>query len=175
MGTAALAFAGVSAFSQYRAGQAQAAQLKAQAQQYNLEARQQAIIYKQQAADVLARLNEHLSTTIATAAASGIQALEGSALSLQNYAISEAANEYATARDNELIATQMGKFKADVAKSGAKSAMQSGLLNAGASLAMGYYGYKQAGQSSLLNSSVPGGGQVGLDMRSLSTTETAAV
>ena len=147
MAAAGLAVSAVGAFSQIRQGQAIEAQMKAQAQQQELQAKQQAIAYKQQAADTLKRLNEHLATSTATAAASGIEALSGSALALNNYAISEAANEYAMARDNQLIATSMGKFQADISRASGKAAAQAGYLGAAVSLGTGYMNYTQLAPS----------------------------
>ena len=148
MAAAGLAFSAVGAFAQIRQGQAMEAQMKAQAQQQELQAKQQAIAYKQQAADTLKRLNEHLATSTATAAASGIEALSGSALALNNYAISEAANEYAMARDNQLIATSMGKYQADVSRASGKAAAQAGYLGAAVSLGTAYTSYMQLAPTS---------------------------
>ena len=173
MAAAGLAFSAVGALSQMRQAQAVQAQLQAQAQQQELQAKQQAIAYKQQAADTLKRLNEHLATSTATAAASGIEALSGSALALNNYAISEAANEYAMARDNELIALSMGKYKADVSRASGKAAAQAGYLGAITTLGTGYMNYTQlaptaTSQSSLVTRSLKdsaGYGILGKDPR----------
>ena len=176
-----LAFAGVSAYAQLKQGQAQATQFKAQAQQAKLEGRAKAIAYKQQGADILTRLNEHLASSTARVAASGIDALSGSALSLSNYAISQGSLEYSTARDNQTIAEDMGIYHSKIAKSAASNARTSSLLSAGATLGMGYMGYRQAGGKSLLPSfgtgaglpASQGGGVIGVPLNVNSTGSLA--
>ena len=147
MSTAALAFAGVSAFSQYRAGQAQQTMYDAQAKQAEIQARSEAIAYKQKSADILSKLNETLASTVANAAANGIDALSGSALALQNYSIREGGLEYHQARDNAAVVKAMGQHQATIYRSAGKTAFQQGVLGAATTLGSGYLQYKELAPS----------------------------
>ena len=174
--------AGLQAYSQVRQGEAQAAQFKAQAQDAELKGRADAIAYKQRAADALTKLNETLASTTARASASGIDALSGSALSLQNYAISQGGLEYQAATDNSTIAEAMGRRQAQIYRTAGKNARTSGYLNAAASIGMGYVAYGQLKGSTLLNlkQTVPGaipassgGGAIGVPLNLNSTSRFA--
>lgn len=147
MAAAGLAFSAVGALAQIRQGQAMQAQMEAQAQQAEIQAKNREIEAKQRAADHLKRLNETLASTTARAAANGIQALEGSALALTNYAIAEGGREYQLSMDNATIAKSMGDYQSKVYKSAGKSAMQQGILGAGLSLGQGYLTYGQLAPS----------------------------
>jgi hypothetical protein len=148
MAAAGLAFSAVGALSQIRQAQAVQAQMKAQAQEAEIQAKNREIEAKQRAADHLKRLNETLASTTARAAANGIQALEGSALALQNYAIAEGGREYQLAMDNAAIAKSMGAYQSKVYKSAGKTAMQQGILGAGLTLGQGYMAYSQLAPAS---------------------------
>lgn len=139
---------GAQAFMQYRAGQAQQAMYDAQARQAEIEARSRAIQAKQAAADKLTQMNSVLASITANAAANGVDALSGSALSLQNYAIREGSIEYHLAQDNAGIAESMGQYQASIYRSAGKQAYQQGLLSAATTLASGYYGAKAGQQQS---------------------------
>ena len=103
---------------------------------------------QQAAADKLTQMNSVLASITANAAANGVDALSGSALSLQNYAIREGSIEYHLAQDNAGIAESMGQYQASIYRSAGKQAYQQGLLSAGTTLASGYYGAKAGQQQS---------------------------
>ena len=121
---------GVSAYSSWRQGAYARAEYDARAAQERLRGRAQALQYKQQGIEVLRRLNENLASTVARAAAGGVDPLSGSALNLQNYAMREGMRDYNQSRDNALIATGMSEYQAQQYKAAGKAAYRSGLLSA---------------------------------------------
>jgi len=120
----------VGAYSSWRQGAYARAQYDAQAAQERLRGRAQALQYKQQGIEVLRRLNENLASTVARAAAGGVDPLSGSALNLQNYAMREGMRDYNQSRDNALIATGMSEYQAQQYKAAGKSAYRSGMIGA---------------------------------------------
>ena len=122
--------AGVSAYSTWKQGAYARAEYDARAAQEKLRGRAQALQYKQQGVEVLRRLNENLASTVARAAAGGVDPLSGSALNLQNYAMKEGMRDYNQSRDNALIATGMAEYQAKQYKAAGKAAYRSGLIGA---------------------------------------------
>lgn len=127
--------AGTQAYSAWRGGAVARAQYDAQAAQERLRGRAQALQYKQQGINVLRQLNENLASTVARAAAGGVDPLSGSALNLQNYAMREGSRDYNQSRDNAIIATGMANYQAQQYKAAGKAAYRSGMLTAATSLA----------------------------------------
>jgi len=127
--------AGTQAYTSWRGGALQRAQYDAQAAQERLKGRAQALQYKQQGINVLRQLNENLASTVARAAAGGVDPLSGSALNLQNYAMREGVREYNQSRDNAIIATGMSEYQAQQYKAAGKAAYRSGMIQAATSLA----------------------------------------
>jgi hypothetical protein len=127
--------AGTQAYSSWRTGALQRAEYDARAAQERLRGRAQALQYKQQGVETLRRLNENLASTVARAAAGGVDPLSGSALNLQNYAMREGARDYNQSRDNALIATGMAEYQAQQYKAAGSAAFRSGMLEAVTSLA----------------------------------------
>lgn len=121
---------GIQAYSAWREGAYARAEYDARAAQEKLRGRAQALQYKQQGIEVLRRLNENLASTVARAAAGGVDPLSGSALNLQNYAMREGMRDYNQSRDNALIATGMSEYQAQQYKAAGKAAYRTGLLSA---------------------------------------------
>ncbi len=121
---------GIQAYSAWREGAYARAEYDARAAQERLRGRAQALQYKQQGIEVLRRLNENLASTVARAAAGGVDPLSGSALNLQNYAMREGMRDYSQSRDNALIATGMAEYQAQQYKAAGKAAYRTGLLTA---------------------------------------------
>jgi hypothetical protein len=136
MAQVAMIVAGVlTAYSSFRGGQYARAEYDAKAAQERLRGRAQALQYKQQGINVLRQLNENLASTVARAAAGGVDPLSGSALNLQNYAMREGARDYNQSRDNAIIATGMAEYQAQQYKAAGKAAYRSGMIQAATSLA----------------------------------------
>ena len=136
MAQVAMIVAGVlTAYSSFRGGQYARAEYDAKAAQERLRGRSQALQYKQQGINVLRQLNENLASTVARAAAGGVDPLSGSALNLQNYAMREGVRDYNQSRDNAIIATGMSEYQAQQYKAAGKAAYRSGMIQAATSLA----------------------------------------
>jgi len=122
--------AGTQAYTSWRGGALQRAQYDAKAAQERLRGRSQALQYKQQGINVLRQLNENLASTVARAAAGGVDPLSGSALNLQNYAMREGVRDYNQSRDNATIATGMAEYQAKQYKAAGSAAFRQGVLGA---------------------------------------------
>jgi hypothetical protein len=118
------------AYSSFRGGQYARAEYDAKAAQERLRGRSQALQYKQQGINVLRQLNENLASTVARAAAGGVDPLSGSALNLQNYAMREGVRDYNQSRDNATIATGMAEYQAKQYKAAGSAAFRQGVLGA---------------------------------------------
>jgi hypothetical protein len=131
MAQVAMIVAGVlTAYSSFRGGQYARAEYDAKAAQERLRGRSQALQYKQQGINVLRQLNENLASTVARAAAGGVDPLSGSALNLQNYAMREGVRDYNQSRDNATIATGMAEYQAKQYKAAGSAAFRQGVLGA---------------------------------------------
>ena len=128
----------VSTTMQVLAARQQKAIYNAQAAQERLKGRAKATEYKNQAANVMRRLNETLSTTIARASV-GADPLSGSALTMNNFAISEAAGEYYTSKDNQVLALSNADAQANIYKAAGQQAMMTGYANAIGTVSTGTY------------------------------------
>jgi len=142
------AAAAVMAVGSIAAGRAQKAAYNAQAAQAKIRGKMQAIKYKQQAADTMARLNQTLASTVARAAV-GQDPTSGSALSLQNYALREGASEIGTSKDNAILSVENANYQADIYRRAGNAAMTSAYINAAGSLAGGVAKQNQVGWPSL--------------------------
>jgi len=146
MAQVAMIVAGVlTAYSSFRGGQYARAEYDAKAAQERLRGRSQALQYKQQGINVLRQLNENLASTVARAAAGGVDPLSGSALNLQNYAMREGDRDYNQSRDNATIATGMTEYQAKQYKAAGSAAFRQGVLGAVTSLAMTGAGASKGG------------------------------
>lgn len=132
-----VALAAVSAAGQIASGRAQQGAYNAQAEQARIQGRSQAIQYRQQGAMVLRNLNETLASTVAMAAAGGVDPSSGSARIMQNFARAEAYAEYGTALDNAVLAKAGAETQAQVYRMGGRAAALSGFVNAAGSLGQG--------------------------------------
>jgi len=128
----------VSTAMQIQAARQQKAIYNAQAAQERLKGRAKATEYKNQAANVMRRLNETLSTTIARASV-GADPLSGSALTMNNFAISEAAGEYYTSKDNQVLALSNADTQANIYKAAGQQAMMAGYADAIGTASTGTY------------------------------------
>ena len=129
MQIASFAMSAISALQQVKAGQQQQAMYNQQAAQAAIQGRTQAINYKQQAADVLRRMNETLATTVARAGQFG-DAIGGSALALQKFAESEGSREFGTSIDNSQLALAGAATQASIYQQSGSIARTTGNINA---------------------------------------------
>ena len=138
-----IAFAAVSAFGAMRQGQGEAAYREAQARQAEIEADEKYIAAKQEGNQALRRLRMAVSSTIAAAAAGGINAASGSPTVLNLYNYREGARDYYESVDNATVGSGMARYQSQIYRSAGKTAKQSGYLNAAGHLGMGYLRYKE--------------------------------
>lgn len=135
--------AGVSALGQISAGAAQKRQYQMQAEQAELRGRSEAIAYKQQGADALRNLNETLAAIISRSAAGGVDPTSGSAVTLQQYGLSEGAREKQIAQDNAIMALGQASTQAGIYQSAGRAAQLSSYVSAAGTLGQGAYRYGQ--------------------------------
>ena len=135
--------AGVSALGQISAGAAQKRQYQMQAEQAELRGRSEAIAYKQQGSDALRNLNETLAAIISRSAAGGVDPTSGSAVTLQQYALSEGARESQIAQDNAIMALGQASTQAGIYQSAGRAAQLSSYVSAAGTLGQGAYRYGQ--------------------------------
>jgi hypothetical protein len=108
-----------------------------QAAQATIQGRTQAINYKQQAADVLRRMNETLATTVARAGQFG-DAISGSALALQKFAESEGSREFGTSTDNASLALAGAAAQAKIYMQAGGIALTTAKVGAATTLGQGF-------------------------------------
>lgn len=135
--------AGVSALGQISAGAAQKRQYQMQAEQAELRGRSEAIAYKQKGADALRNLNETLAAIISRSAAGGVDPTSGSAVTLQQYGLSEGAREKQIAQDNAIMALGQASTQAGIYQSAGRAAQLSSYVSAAGTLGQGAYRYGQ--------------------------------
>ena len=120
----------VSAVGQYSAGQAAAEANRLQATNAIIESNRQAMEYKRQGNQVLARTAETDAMIKARAGAGGIDPFSGSAGALSDYAFLKGGDEYTYAVENAQSAVLAGQANAASYRAAAASASRSGLINA---------------------------------------------
>lgn len=117
---AGLAFSAISAYGQYRAGQAanaaaigQAQGLERQAEFARFQGRQAALSHKQEANDQLQAILENLARSSAVAAAGNVDAFTGSADGVKRRVMKYGGRNVIKATENARITELMGRFQAN--------------------------------------------------------------
>lgn len=131
----AAAGSAVSAFGQMQAGRAAAKGFGQQAAMAELQGRAEALKYRQQGVETMDRIIRNRATIRARAGAGAIDPFSGSALGLQNFALSEGAQEIYVSKDNEIIAREGGVIQSSLLRQQGKQAYRSGLFKAVGTLA----------------------------------------
>jgi hypothetical protein len=159
MAMAVLAMSAVSAFSQFRQGQAQSASLKGQARGLDVQAdferlrgRQEALKHKKQANDKLQSILEAMARTTAVAGAGNIDPFSGNPEGIRIKGLNVGGTDVITAKENAQITTLVAKFQADQlnyqatrARLAAREAKKAGVTNALMTLGQGMFMYGQLG------------------------------
>jgi len=120
-----LATSAMSAMGQMRTGRAEQEMYDAKAADAIMKGRSEAIAYKQQGADVLARLNDNLAAVIARGAIGG-----GATYATATYNMAEAAREFHTTADNAVMAEGQAGVQAQQYRMAGDAAMTTGRYNA---------------------------------------------
>lgn len=127
-------FSGISALGSIAGGFSDNSAYKAQAKQQALQARAEEIKGKQQANAIQDNLRRTLAAQNAAFAARGISPQSGSPVVLGRESREAAMNDIDVARFNSEMASMQGYQQAAQTKSKGKSALYSGILNAGSLL-----------------------------------------
>lgn len=149
-----VAMTAVSAAGQLYSGRQQQKAYNAQAAQARIQGRSQAIAYKQQAADVLRRVNETNAAIITRAAAGNIDPSSGSAQALQNRSMKEGIREYNTSLDNSQMALGMADYQSKIYKDAGRTAMATAYIKTAGTI---YGGYQRSQQTGFPALSLSGG------------------
>jgi len=134
-----------SAYSQIRAGRAQASGLAKQAALEQVQARGEALQYRQAAVDRLKSLNAQQGALVARAGAGGLDPFSGSYKQLSEIAEREAAIDYRILQDNQIIAREGGSLRSGLLLDSAAQAKRSGIFGAGATLGQSALTYRKIG------------------------------
>ena len=156
---AGLAFSAISAYGQYRAGQAanaaaigQAQGLERQAEFARFRGRQAALSHKQEANDQLQAILENLARSSAVAAAGNVDAFTGSADGVKRRIMKYGGRNVIKATENARITELMGGFQANQylfqatqVRLAGKEAKRQAKFAAIMTIAKGVAGFGQAG------------------------------
>lgn len=127
----------VSAYGKIQAGKAEEKMYDAKASETLIQGDARAVAYKQQGADVLARLNENLATLINRSGSVGA----GSIRAIFNANVATASKDYATARDNAILEKEYAINQADQYTQAGDAARKSATISAIGTLAGAAYRY----------------------------------
>ena len=128
----------LSAMGKMSAGRAEKRMYDAKAADAIMKGRSEAIAYKQQGADVLARLNDNLAAIIARTAQGG-----GAGYTIATSNMAEAAREHHTTADNAVMAKGQAEMQADQYQMAGDAAMTTARYNAFSTILGGAFKYGQ--------------------------------
>lgn len=133
-----LATTAMSAIGQMQAGRAEKQMYDAKAADAIMRGRSEAIAYKQQGADVLARLNDNLAAIIARSAQGG-----GAGYTIATSNMAEAAREHHTTADNAVMAKGQAAMQANQYQMAGDASMTTAKYNAFSTIFGGAFKYGQ--------------------------------
>lgn len=133
-----LATSAMTAKGQIDAGRAEKQVYDAKAADAIMKGRSEAIAYKQQGADVLARLNDNLAAIIARTAQGG-----GVGYTIATSNMAEAAREFHTTADNAVIAKGQATMQADQYRMAGDAAMTTARYNAASTIGSALFQFGQ--------------------------------
>lgn len=146
LGIAALAMSAVSAVGQIKAGNAANAQYKGMANVAEFQGRNDAIRYKQQGVKSLDGLVRSNAAVNAAAGAGLVRVdLTGSAGRVQQANMRTGMSEFNLARNNAIMATELGNFQAQLYRAAGRSAKQAGIYSAIGTVGKGFMAFGQMG------------------------------
>jgi len=140
-----VALSAASAYSQIRAGRAQAVGLARQSTIAQVQARGKELEYRQAAVDRLKALNAQQGALVARAGAGGLDPFSGSYKQLSEIAEREAAIDYRILQDNQIIAREGGSLRSGLLLDSAAQAKRSGIFGAAATLGQAALTYRKIG------------------------------
>jgi len=135
----------LSAYQSYQQGKAQEAMYDIQALQAQAEGERKALEYELRANDTLRALRQRNAANIARGYGGGVVGLEGSSKLIETVNNREAGRDLMFDIANTKNAILQGNTQSEIYSTSADVARRSGILDAGAKLAMAGYAYKQVG------------------------------
>lgn len=135
----------LSAYQSYQQGRAQEAMYDVQALQATAESERKALEYELRANDTLRSLRQRNAANLARGYGGGVVGLEGSSKLVETVNNREAGRDLMFDINNTKNAILQGQTQSEIYSTSADIAKRSGILDAGAKLAMAGYGYKQIG------------------------------
>jgi hypothetical protein len=135
----------ISAYQSYQQGLAQEAMYDVQALQATAESERKALEYELRANDTLRSLRQRNAANLARGYGGGVVGLEGSSKLVETVNNREAGRDLMFDIANTKNAILQGNTQSEIYSTSADIARKSGILDAGAKLAMAGYGYQQIG------------------------------
>jgi len=135
----------ISAYQSYQQGLAQEAMYDVQALQVTAESERKALEYELRANDTLKLLRQRNAANLARGYGGGVVGLEGSSKLVETVNNKEAGRDLMFDISNTKNAILQGQTQSEIYSTSADIARRSGILDAGAKLAMAGYGYQQIG------------------------------
>ena len=135
----------ISAYQSYQQGLAQEAMYDVQALQATAESERKALEYELRANDTLRSLRQRNAANLARGYGGGVVGLEGSSKLVETVNNREAGRDLMFDISNAKNALLQGNTQSEIYSTSADVARKSGILDAGAKLAMAGYGYQQIG------------------------------
>ena len=135
----------ISAYQSYQQGLAQEAMYDVQALQATAESERKALEYELRANDTLRSLRQRNAANLARGYGGGVVGLEGSSKLVETVNNREAGRDLMFDIANNKNAILQGNTQSEIYSTSADIARKSGILDAGAKLAMAGYGYQQIG------------------------------
>ena len=135
----------ISAYQSYQQGLAQEAMYDVQALQVTAESERKALEYELRANDTLKLLRQRNAANLARGYGGGVVGLEGSSKLVETVNNREAGRDLMFDIANTKNAILQGNTQSEIYSTSADIATRSGILDAGAKLAMAGYGYQQIG------------------------------
>lgn len=153
----AIGSAVIGAFGSYQQGKAQQAMYRSQAMWTAIQGEQDAIAFEQKGVNTLKKTLRTLATITARAAAGNINPWAGSVGNLQDQVLNEGYIDFGISKMNASNKRFMSEFQANTYVSAGKSAYQSGLFSAAATLGTAAGTYGQLGGKTASASASPSG------------------
>lgn len=133
----------VSAFAQVKQARSTSKQMQIQAEMQEVQADRKAIQNEQAANELMRQRKQANSMLIANAAAGGVDAFSGSALTVKAENDTNFAKDYRNLLRDAFSVQRSGQFQAAVTRQAAATTKQAGYFQAANSIGEGIYAYQQ--------------------------------
>ncbi len=133
----------VSAMQQVKTARSTSKQMQIQAEMQEVQADRKAIQNEQAANELMRQRKQANSMLIANAAAGGVDAFSGSALTIKAENDTNFAKDYRRLLNDAFAVKRAGQFQASVTRQAAATTRQTGYFQAANSIGEGIYAYQQ--------------------------------